>query len=282
MGVTGPCSSRDAGPAGVGQPQCAGNLVKGFAGGVVHRAAQHLVAAPVLHHHNVAVATAGHQTEKRRFQVRMGQIVCRDMSPQMVYRHQRFAAGVGKALGKVDTHQHRADQARGKGDSHRIHVGHGHARVGQGFFHRGTDIFNVAAAGDLRHHTAVKGLLLDAGADHVGDQRPAVLHNGGGRLVAGRFNTQNIHLFFSPTIAPAGETLRRGNAGFCLSVSPVPATTTALHRCNADTLYRMCRFLSRPGQAISVPPARSCRCPPRRSAAPSNGPPAPSFLSAAP
>ena len=215
MGVAGSGGRGHAGAAGVGQAQRAGHLVKGLAGGVVHRAAQHLVPAPVLHHHDMAVPAAGHQAEERRFQFRVGQIIGGNVPPQMVHRHQRLAAGVGQPLGKVDPHQHRADQPRRKGHGHRVHVGHGHVGVGQGFLHRGADIFDVAAAGDLRHHAAVQRLLLDAGADHIGDQRPAVLHDGGRRLVAGRFDSQNIHLSLSPTtLCP------RARLFFCYAVMP--------------------------------------------------------------
>ena len=143
------------GTAWVGQAQRAGYFIVGFTGGVVHRAAQNFVAAPILHHHDVAVPAAGHQAEKRRMQTLVGQIVGGDMPAQVVHRHQRLACRVGQAFGKVDAHQHGTDQAGRKGYGHGIHVFHGHVGISQGFVHGSTDILGMAAAGDLRHNAAV-------------------------------------------------------------------------------------------------------------------------------
>ena len=98
--------SGHTGAAGVGQTQGAGHFVVGFTGGIVHRAAQDLVAAPVLHHHNMAVPTAGYQAEERRMQALVGQIIGGNMPAQMMHRNQWLARRVGQALGKVDTHQY--------------------------------------------------------------------------------------------------------------------------------------------------------------------------------
>ena len=122
-------------------------------------------------------------------QCRVGQVVGGNVAPQMVHRDQRLARRVGQALGKVDAHQHGADKPRGKGDGHGTHIVDGHAGVGQGLVHRGTDIFRVTAAGNLGHHAAVERLFLDAGGNDVGNYLAAVLHNGGGGLVAGGFNS---------------------------------------------------------------------------------------------
>ena len=143
----------------------------------------------VLHLHDVAVPAGGHQTEEGRLQLRVGQVECGDVSPQMVHRYQRLARRVGQTLGKVHTHQHCTDEPRRKGDGYGIHIVDGLACVQQGFFDRGADKFAVAAAGDLRHNAAVQGLFFDAGGDDVAQQMPPVLHKRCGGLVAGRFNS---------------------------------------------------------------------------------------------
>ena len=65
----------------------------------------------------------------------------------------------------------------------------GHARIRQRLFHGGADVFRVAAAGDLRHHAAIEGLFRHTGGDHVAHQLAAVLHHGGGGLIAGALDS---------------------------------------------------------------------------------------------
>ena len=147
----------------------------------------------VLHLDDVAVAARGHQAQERRFQLGVGQVEGRNVAPQVMDRHQGFAGRVGQPLGKVDPHQHRPDQARGKGDRHRVHLVDGAAGVGQGLVHRGTDVFTVPPAGNFGHHAAIESLFLDTGGDDVAFQHPAVLDQGGRRLVTGGFDSQYNH-----------------------------------------------------------------------------------------
>ena len=111
------------------------------------------------------------------------------MPAQVVHRHKRFARRVGQPLGKVDAHQHRADEPRRKRHGHGVHVGHRHAGVGQRLVNGGADILRMAAAGDLRHNAAVERLLFDAGGDDVGDDLPPILHNRRRGFVAGGLDT---------------------------------------------------------------------------------------------
>ena len=110
------------------------------------------------------------------------------MPAQVVHRHKRFARRVGQPLGKVDAHQHRADEPRRKRHGHGVHVGHRHAGVGQRLVNGGADILRMAA-GDLRHNAAVERLLFDAGGDDVGDDLPPILHNRRRGFVAGGLDT---------------------------------------------------------------------------------------------
>ncbi len=91
LGVAGLCGSGYAGAAGVRQTQCAGHLVKGFARSIVYGMTQNVVVGIVLHLHDVAVPAGGHQTQKGRLELRVGQVERGDVSPQMVHRHQRLA-----------------------------------------------------------------------------------------------------------------------------------------------------------------------------------------------
>ena len=151
--------------------------------------AQNVVVGVVLHLHDMAVAAGCHQTEEGRLELRVGQVKGRNVAPQVMHRNQRLVGRIGQPLGKVHAHQHCADQARRKGDSHRVHIVHGLACVQQSLFDRGADELAVAAAGDLRDHAAIKSLLLDAGGDDVAQQAAAILHKGCGGLVAGGFDS---------------------------------------------------------------------------------------------
>ena len=136
----------------------------------------------------MAVAAAGHQAQKRRFQVRVGEVERGDVPPQMVHRDEGLLRRIGKALCEVDPHQHRADQPGGKGDGHAGQVGGGEARVGQGLLHGAADEFHMAAAGDLGHDAAIQRLLGHAGGHHIAEQLAAVFYHGGGGLVAAGFD----------------------------------------------------------------------------------------------
>ena len=189
FGVAGLGGVGHAGAAGVGQAQRPGHLVKGFAGRVVHSVAQNVVVGVVQHFHNVAVAAGGHEAEERRLELRVGEVKGCNVSPQVMHGHQRFARRVGQPLGKVDAHQHCADEAGCKGDGHSVHVVDGLTGVQQGLFDGGADELAVAAAGDLGHNAAVERLFFHTGGDDVAQQMPPVLHEGCGGLVAGGFDS---------------------------------------------------------------------------------------------
>ena len=78
------------------------------------------------------------------------------MAADVVNRDQGDAQRQGGGLGKVDPHQHRADQARGKGDGHRVQVSAGKLRRGQRLLGQRDDGLHVFARGDFRHHAAIE------------------------------------------------------------------------------------------------------------------------------
>ena len=52
----------------------------------------------------------------------MGDIICRHMGANMMDRDQRQVMGIGIALGKIQPHQQRTDQAGGGSYRHRIQI----------------------------------------------------------------------------------------------------------------------------------------------------------------
>ena len=148
-----------------------------------------MVMGVIQHLHDVAVAAAGHKAQKGRFQIRVGEVEGRDMPPQMVHRDEGLLSRIGKALGEVHPHQHRADEPRRKGDGNAVQVRGGQLCLVQRGLHRGADVLDVAAAGNFRHNAAVKRLFRHAGGHHVADELSPVLHHRGGGLVAGALDS---------------------------------------------------------------------------------------------
>ena len=186
--VAGPAHPVQGRAAGIGHSQHPGNLVKAFAGSVVPGAAQDLHPRVVLHVHQHGVAAGDHQTEEGGLQVRVGDVVGRDVAPDVMHRNQRHAQGEGCCLGEVYPHQHRADQSGGIGDRHRVDVLPGQLRGLQGLIRQGIDGLNVLPGGDFRHHAAVDFVDVHLGGDTVRQNGPPVDHNGHSGLVAGGLN----------------------------------------------------------------------------------------------
>ncbi len=109
------------------------------------------------------------------------------MAADVVHRDQRHAQRRGAGLGKVDPHQHRADEAGGIGHGDGVDVlfldpGRLDGAPGQD-----GDSLHMAAGGDLRHDAAVDRVQRRLGEDLIGEHLPAVLDDGDGGLVTGGF-----------------------------------------------------------------------------------------------
>lgn len=86
---------------------------------VIARRAEDAELRIVLHVDDHAVPAGHDETEKRRLQLRIGQIVCRNVSPDVMHRHERHAEPQRREFREVHPDKHRADQPR------RIRHGHG-------------------------------------------------------------------------------------------------------------------------------------------------------------
>ena len=91
-------------------------------------------------------------------------------------------------MAKLTPTQQRPDEPRGGGDGDSVHLRQGEGGLVKGRPDDGADVLGVAAGGDLRHHAAVELVLLDLGVHHRREDGAAVLHQGGGGLIAGGFN----------------------------------------------------------------------------------------------
>ena len=152
--------------AGIGEADGPCHLVKTLAGSVVPGASDDMEMGVVLYINDMGVTARHHQTQERRFQVGVGDVVGGDVSPEMVHRNQGLAGGGSQTLGKANPHQQGADESRGGSHSHGVDLREGEPRVGQRLFHYAADIFGMTAGGNLRHNTAIFLVFLDLGIHH--------------------------------------------------------------------------------------------------------------------
>src|SRR5699024_7849823 len=112
----------------------------------------------------------------------------RNVATYVVDWYQRHTESEGEALGKVHTHEQRADKARRVCNGHGVYVRAGEPGYGQGAVCELVYHLYVAAGGYLRHHPAVYGVEVGLGEHLVGQHLAPVAHKGHGCLVAGGFN----------------------------------------------------------------------------------------------
>jgi len=119
------------------------------------------------------------------------------MGLQMVHGHQRLGVDERDGLGGGEAHDHAADQAGAGGGRHAVEVREGDTGVGHRLGDDLVEPFDMGACGDLRHHAAECGVLVDLRQHHVGQNpsRPfaGTLDHRGCGLVAGGFDTENEH-----------------------------------------------------------------------------------------
>ena len=116
-----------------------------------------------------------------------------DVAFEVVDADQRGFLGEGEALCRVDSDEERSRKAGAVGDGDSVEVAQLDGRLLHGLPHHGVEREHVLARGDLRNDAAVLGVHLDLGRDDVGVDGPPVLDDGGGRLVAGCLDAEDLH-----------------------------------------------------------------------------------------
>ena len=133
-------------------------------------------------------AARGGQAQKRRLQLGKRQQVRRNVSADVVDRNERLVLRPCQRLGKVGADQQRADQTGCAGCRNRIHLGKLHTGLRERLLRDRADRVNMAAACNLRHHTAVKRVLLRLRINYVGTNDSSVLDNGRRRFITRGLN----------------------------------------------------------------------------------------------
>jgi hypothetical protein len=190
------------------------DLVVRLAGRVVHSGPQlGDRRRDVVDAQQLRVPTGDQQRQARRGQRPVLQGVHRDVPGQVVHPVQGHVQRRRVRLGRRDADEQRARQARAGRHGDRVHIGQRKPGLLERARGRGDHRFEVRAAGDLGHHTAEAGVLLDAGGDLVGEQldRAVVVQpdQADAGLVARAFDAHDdaCHQPATPSRARAGRTI---------------------------------------------------------------------------
>ena len=190
------CQCVDAWAAGVGERQYARRFVERFARRVVHRLTKQGVIAVVVHADDVAVSARYDKAQKRRLQIRIGDVVRGHMPFDVVDGDERLVCGVAQALHAADAGEQRADKPRPVGDGEGIDILQAHVRCPERLVNHAVAGFDVRAAGDFRDDAAIERMEVNLAENDVGDDGAPILDDGGSGFVAGRFQRQNANVVF--------------------------------------------------------------------------------------
>ena len=176
-------------PAGEAEPEQAGDLVEGLAGGVVERLAEHLVAAVVADAGEQRVAAAGEEAEEGRLERLRGEEVGGDVPLQVVDRDQRQPARRGDRLRRASpTNSAPIRPGPAVTATASISIQQTHLPPQRRLDHRHRQV-EVVARGDLGNDPAEFRMRLVLRRDDVGEDSAAV-DDGRAGVVAGSLNSE--------------------------------------------------------------------------------------------
>ena len=173
---------------GVRHSQHPGHLVKALPRRVIQGGTQDVHVGVVLHFHDHGMAAGDHQAQKGRLQLRISQVIGRDVAPDVMDRDQRLPQGQSGGFGEIHPHQHRTDEARRVGHGHGVDFLPGKLRLLQRLIREAVNGLDVLAGGNLRYHASVDPVQVHLGGNAVAQDLPSVPDNGHSGFIAGGFN----------------------------------------------------------------------------------------------
>ena len=117
-----------------------------------------------------------------------------DVPVEVVDRHEREPPRPGERLGRGKADEERPDQARTARDGDRVDVVQARAPPGERLAENGSDQLEVSARRDLGDDAAVARVQVGLRGDDVGEDTPVARDEGGGRLVAGGLDPEDLRL----------------------------------------------------------------------------------------
>ncbi len=226
-GIAGLGLPLDHGATRISQIQELGHLVEGLPRRVVPRAPEWAIGAFGRDMIQVGVPPGDHQRHEGVREVWGVEARGGDMAFQVVHRHQRKRPAIGDGFGDRDPNQQRPDQPRPRRHGDRADIGQRHPGIRQGAVDDRSDDLDVPSRGQFRHDPAVRRVHLDLGSHHRAADDPTALENGGGGLIAGRFDAKDqMHRSRSAVRRFHGSTVRWNNGivgpSYCRTARTAP------------------------------------------------------------
>jgi len=186
--------ARNRRAAWIGQSQHTGHLVERFARRVVDRAAQRPELERTDAMIQAAVPAADDQSHARKNVPAAGDLTGIDVGVQVVHGHQRLVQGQAQSLGRHQAHQQRTGQARRIGHRDGVHVVQRSPGTTQRLVDHRQNALDVRAGCDLRNHSPKPLVQLVLRSHNRAQHLQPVGDDGRRRLVASRFDRQDLHV----------------------------------------------------------------------------------------
>ena len=116
------CQLIDLWPARIAESDGTGYLIEGFSCRVVSRSSKDFKGAIVFYNHKMGMASGDDFTQERRLQIRVFDIVRRDVAFNMVNADQRFLFRIGDRFCLCHADEKCADKARAVRNTDRIDI----------------------------------------------------------------------------------------------------------------------------------------------------------------
>ena len=174
--------------AGIIKVQHLGSLVEGFAGGIVHRFAQQLIAPDAVNLDQLGVAARDqqcHEGKGRRLVLEHGS---EQVSFHMVNAEHRNAECAGHAVGGAGADHQRADQPGACRVGDGVQLGAFELCSREHLVDQRQQAPGMVARGEFRHHTAVVRVHRHLAMQRIGQQAAVGVVKGDAGLVAGGFD----------------------------------------------------------------------------------------------
>ena len=189
----------------------------------------------MIHADDMAVTAGRDQTDKRRFQLRVGDKVRAHVPLDMIDRNQRLIHRVSQRLCPAHAGQKRAHETRPEGHAHRVNIRKRKSRLLQRAIQKRVERLHVHSGSDLGHHAAVQRVGVHLRRDFSRQHAAAVLHNRNRGFVARRFHRENARVsLFTERFRLTARVFNIAHSSFILLRIDLTASDAA----HARTVYK--------------------------------------------
>ena len=178
-------------PAGIRQAKHLGDLVEGFAGGVVERFPEHLVAPDAIGADQLAVAARNQQGEKGKRQPAAFEQRREQMPLHVVDAEGGDAKPLRQRAPDGSPHEQGADEPGAGGIGDAAEIIEREAGVGEHFPDQGQCLAHMVSRRQFGNNATVTGMNPDLAVKPVREQTPLAAIQPDAGLVARGFNAQN-------------------------------------------------------------------------------------------